>query len=157
MLKINKKLPLYISISLTLICFVGLIFLIFYMPVFADYLIGLPDNTGQREHLTETGRLLIHGAAYAILFLALLGDALLTVLLLKVRKNQVFTGNAVGLVHGISLCIIGMGVIFVLLCRFFTLSFFVGFAVIFLGLCVRVVKNVIEDAVSIKEENDFTV
>jgi hypothetical protein len=35
--------------------------------------------------------------------------------------------------------------------------FFVAFAGIFLGLCVRVVKNVIEEATEIKAENDLTV
>ncbi|MBO4791603.1 MAG: DUF2975 domain-containing protein [Clostridia bacterium] len=34
---------------------------------------------------------------------------------------------------------------------------FVGGAVLFVGLTVRVVKNVIEEAVYIKEENDLTV
>ena len=41
------------------------------------------------------------------------------------------------------------------------LYFFIGFVVsglaFFLGLCLRVVKNVIEEATDIKSENDLTV
>ncbi|MBP5731034.1 MAG: DUF2975 domain-containing protein, partial [Clostridia bacterium] len=37
------------------------------------------------------------------------------------------------------------------------LAVIAGAAVLFVGLAIRVVKNVIEEAVYIKEENDLTV
>ncbi len=157
MLKISKKLSVYISLALAVIGFAGLIFLVFYMPTFTEYLIGLPDNTGDRDTLTILERTLIHVFAYCILITATTGDILLFFLLRQVQKGTVFTPGAVALVRGVSWCLIFMGLFFILLCCWFTLFIYMGFAVLFVGLCVRVVKNVIEEAVSIKEENDFTV
>jgi hypothetical protein len=37
------------------------------------------------------------------------------------------------------------------------MSYAIAFAALLLGLCLRVVKNVIEEATEIKRENDFTV
>ena len=39
----------------------------------------------------------------------------------------------------------------------FYVVFAVAAAMLFLGLCVRVVKNVVEEATEIKSENDLTV
>ena len=46
---------------------------------------------------------------------------------------------------------------FVLLGLYFPLSFAVAFVAVFVGLCLRVVKNVLEEAVVLKSENDLTV
>ena len=157
MLKINRKLSTYISLTLTVLCFAGLVFMAFYLPTFTNYLIQLPDNTGERLSLTTLDTVLIHVAAYVILALAFTGDTLLFFLLLEVLKGKVFTGKAVALIRGISWCLMLIGGVFILLTYYFTLSVYVGFAVIFFGVSVRVVKNVIEQAVHIKEENDFTI
>ena len=50
-----------------------------------------------------------------------------------------------------------IGVLFVVLGYYFKLAVVVAVAAIFLGLCLRVVKNVIEKATEIKAENDLTV
>ena len=157
MLKINRKISTYISLVLTVLFFIGLVFMIFYMPTFVKYLIGLPDNTGERAHLTEIDNFLIHAGAYSILLLAFAGDSMLFALLLLVIKGRVFTGASVALIRGISWCLMLIGLVFTVLVKYFTLSIFVGFVFFFLGISIRVVKNVIEQAVHIKEENDFTI
>jgi hypothetical protein len=48
-------------------------------------------------------------------------------------------------------------VLFALLGWYFRLALAVGFVAVFVGLCLRVVKNVIEEATLIKSENDLTV
>ena len=96
-------------------------------------------------------------AAYIILALALAANTLLFTLLLQVKGENVFSAKSVSLIRGISWCSIGVGVVFALLTYYFTLSSVIAFAALFLGLCVRVVKNVIERATEIKDENDLTV
>ena len=157
MLKIDRKLSTYISLALTVLCFAGLVFMAFYLPTFTNYLIKLPDNTGERLSLTTLDTVLIHIAAYVVLAFAFTGDTLLFFLLLEVLKGKVFTNRAVAMIRGISWCLMLIGGVFILLVRYFTLSVYVGFAVIFFGISIRVVKNVIEQAVHIKEENDFTI
>ena len=157
MLKINRKLSVVISLVMTAVMFAAVIALAFYLPVFTDYLIDLPDNTGERLHLQEYQRTLIHIANYGEVALMLIGLGMLFALLLLVRKNKVFTAAAVELIRYISWCLILMGLILISLTFFFTLAPFVGVAILFLGLTVRVVKNVIESAVFLKEENDLTV
>ena len=47
--------------------------------------------------------------------------------------------------------------IFALLGYIFYIAYVIAVAVLFLGLCLRVVKNVIEEATELKNENDLTV
>ena len=157
MLKINRKISVYISLALTAVMFAAVVALAFYLPRFTNYLIGLPDNTGERLSLTDAQRTLIHAAAYGEVAIMLIGLGLLFALLLLVKKGRVFTPAAVALIRFISWCLILMGIILVSMTFFFTLAPFAGAAIMFLGLTIRVVKNVIEEAVFLKEENDLTV
>ena len=157
MLKINRKVSVWISLVMTAVIFAGAVALAFYLPSFTDYLIQLPDNTGEREHLQPSQRVMIHIAAYCELAFMLVGLGLLFALLLLVMKEKVFTKAAVELIRYISWCIVFMGIILVALTVFFTLAVFAGAAMLFFGLTIRVVKNVIEEATFLKEENDLTV
>ena len=157
MLRINRKLSVYISLALTVLMFLSAVVFAFFLPSFTEYLIGIPDYTGERYSLARYQRVLIHISAYCELALMILGLGMLFALLILVLKEKVFTAAAVELIRYISWCLIFMGVILIALTFFFTLALPVGIAVLFVGLAVRVVKNVIEAAVCIKEENDLTV
>ena len=157
MLKINRKVSVVISLVLTVIMFAAVVALAFILPTFTDYLIGLPDRTGERLALTDTQKTLIHAASYGEVAIMLIGLGMLFALLILVQKGKVFTPAAVMLIRYISWCLILMGVILISMVFFFTLAPFVGVAIMFLGLTIRVVKNVIEEAVFLKEENDLTV
>ena len=110
-----------------------------------------------RVQVTSTDNAIVLVAAYILLAFALLANTLLFTLLLQVKGENVFSAKSVSLIRGISWCSIGVGLIFALLTYYFTLSSVIAFAALFLGLCVRVVKNVIERATEIKDENDLTV
>ena len=157
MFKINRKVSVWISLVLTVVMFAAVVALALFLPTFTDYLIGLPDRTGERLTMTDTQRTLIHVAAYGEVAIMLIGLGLLFALLLLVQKGKVFTPEAVTLIRMISWCLIFMGLILVAITYFFTLAVFFGVAIMFLGLTIRVVKNVIEEAVFLKEENDLTV
>lgn len=96
-------------------------------------------------------------SGYGMLVLAAAANVFLCMLLLRVRQGQVFTGASIGLVRGVSWCCILFSVFLGLLGAWITVCFAVAFAVLFLGICLRVVKNVIEEATEIKHENDLTV
>lgn len=76
---------------------------------------------------------------------------------ISVTLLLVFTALSVSYIRVISWCAIICGLLFVALGRYFSIALVVAAAGIFAGLCVLVVKNVIEEAVEIKAENDLTV
>lgn len=154
MLKINRNLSVAISIVMTVIMFVGVVILAFYAPSYLSFLL---DEGGALGGVTPFQRAFVYIAVYAVAALMLSGLALLFALLLLVRKGKVFTPAAVELIRYISWCLILIGVILISLTFCSVAALFVGAAALFTGLTVRVVKNVIEAAVFLKEENDLTV
>ena len=101
---------------------------------------------------------------YLMLALALTADGLLFALLMRIRKGAVFTAMTVALIRGVSwCCILFAAVTFIMGWTFSPILLggyvFTGVAMIALlaGLCLRVVKKVIEEATAIKSENDLTV
>lgn len=157
MLKIPSKASITLSIILAVIFFIGCIIGMFFLPQLTDILIDTKDNIGNRDNITMAGRIYVHVLAYMLLFDILLADILLFGLLNRVKKGLVFTAGSVALIRGVSWCCMFLCAIFCGLGVYFQLAFIVGFAAIFLGLCIRVVKNVIEQATEIKQENDLTV
>lgn len=157
MLKIQSKKSLYISIILSVILFAACIAGAFMMPTLTRRLIYLIYNTGIKEELTSFNRGVVLALAYGILLIISVADALLFALLLRVRRELVFTDKSVALIRAVSWCCFALGAVFLGLGFYFQLSLIVAFLAVFLGLCIRVVKNVIERATEIKNENDLTV
>ena len=157
MMKISSKASTNLSIALSVVFFAAIIFGAFLMPYFVNMLVGTPEEIAQRPFFVAEGKNIILGVAYGVLAFATLADVLLFVLLLRVRSEQVFTEKSVALIRGISWCAVAIGVLFFVLGYYFKLAIVVGVAAVFLGLCLRVVKNVIETATEIKCENDLTV
>lgn len=157
MLKIPNKLSIFLSVALSVLFFVVCIVLCFIMPQLVDLFIEAHDNIGSQVQLSANGRENILALAYTILVDIFVADILLFALLLRVRRELVFTSASVALVRGVSWCCVLLGLFFGLLGLYFRIAFVVAFAALFLGLCLRVVKNVIEQANEIKSENDLTV
>ena len=95
--------------------------------------------------------------SYIILGFSLLADVLLAWLLVRVSYGLVFTEKSVALIRSVSWCCIGICLCFVVIGLKFRLGFVIACFILFLGLCLRVVKNVIAEATIIKSENDLTV
>lgn len=77
-------------------------------------------------------------------------------LLRNIREDQVFIRENVILLRRISWCCFGVALI--LFCSYYYLFFLIaGIAAAFIGLILRVVKNVIEEAIVLKHENDLTI
>ncbi len=157
MLKISRKASVTLSLILAHLCLVVLVVLAVSVPGLLDHLINLPDLIGDRGSITQSGRVFVFVMAYVVIGIVFVADILLVALLYRVRAGQVFTDASVAIIRAISWCAIILGLGFGALTYYFTLAFIVAFAGVFLGLCLRVVKNVIEEATQIKAENDFTV
>lgn len=146
--KISKNASIILSLICCGIGFLGLLALGLLLPVY------LPGHGGLYG---ETLSPWFVALVYVCLVPVAVADGLLVKLLLLVRQRQVFTDRAVGCLRTISwCCFIEAGLLLVGVTYFFmmpVLSFVVGF----LGLVLRVVKNVIEEAVALKNENDFTI
>lgn len=157
MLKISKRLSTTLSLSLAIFFFVCCVGGLFVLPTLTDMLINLPGNIDNRDNITELGRTLSLICAYGIVLDMMVADSLLFVLLMNVRKGQVFTSQTVSLIRGVSWCCLSLCVPFGILGLYFQLSWIVCFLAGFLGLCLRVCKNAFEEALEIKEENDLTI
>ena len=152
MLRISRGASVIVSLILTVLFFVVLIACLFIMPSFVRLI--LPASL----HTVKGGdSVLITAVGYCILVFAMLADILLFRLLLLVRSGEVFTSLTVSLVRGVSWCAIAVSLLFLLVVRYYLISLALAFTAVLLGLCLRVVKNVIEEATAIKAENDLTV
>lgn len=157
MLKISKRLSTTLSLALAIFFFVCCVAGLFVLPTLTEMLLNLPDNIGNSESITKFGRNLSLICAYAIVVIMMFADSLLFLLLLNVRKGEVFTNSTVSQIRGVSWCCLGLCVPFGILGLYFQPSWIVCFLAVFLGLCLRVCKNAFEEAVEIKEENDLTI
>ena len=148
MLKIDNKISCHLTMALSVLFFAGLIVcgvgLVPYLNTVSDTL-----EAGEKP--------VVIGIGYAVLVLAAAADALLFALLRRVQKEAVFTAESVALLRGISWCCVAAGALFVWLGCYFLLAYAVAFVAVLVGICLRVVKNVIAEATEIKSENDLTV
>ena len=103
----------------------------------------------------------IHNLLNVILYIS---DALglismweLNGMLKRISKQEIFTAENVKVLRVISWCCFGIAALSFFLAFFRMLAFFVGFAAGFFGMIMRVLKNVFELAVEMRQENDFTI
>ena len=157
MLRNSNKVSTVISMILTGLLFLALCALALCLPMVVTSMIDTVDNIGDRASITATERALVLTNAYAMVLVAFIADVLLFFLLRKVLRSQVFSDSAVRLIASVSWCCFAEALLFLLIGGFFQLAFGVAIAACCLGVCLRVVKNVIAEATRIKSENDYTI
>ncbi len=86
-----------------------------------------------------------------ILILAL--DRLLT----NIKKGNAFITQNVTCLRIISYCCFTVSIVFIYFSFIRHFAFFIVIAAAFFGLIIRVIKNVFQQAVIIREENDYTI
>lgn len=155
--RISRNASINLSIAFTVLFMFVIIVAAFIMPTLANMLIDTPDNIGTRNEISAGGRTFVVFLAYTILADCAVIDILLFLLLRRVKCGLVFTDMSVALIRYISWGAICFGILFAILGGWFQLAYGLAFAGLFLGITLRVVKNVIEEATQIKGENDLTV
>ena len=163
MMKISKTLSVRISFVLSLIFALALVAI---GAVAWNYTAVLFPDSGL-EPLPA-----VVAATYPEIVIALIADAMLIKLLLNVSRESVFVPENVACIRTISWMCFAEALLFTVESiasllseqtaagqnRFlFAVFLIIAFACAFMGLIVRVVKNIIEQATAIKSENDFTV
>ena len=78
-------------------------------------------------------------------------------LLANIKKKEVFIEKNVKYLRVISWCSFAVSGILLVSGSYYLLFLMISVAAAFFGLILRVVKNVIEHAIIIKNENDFTI
>ncbi len=153
MFKISPRASVKLSIVLSgiffLLCTIGAIAWPFMCRFFLEFSIIAKASTQNFILLLLLG--------YGILAMLMVIDLLLIKILFRVKKGEVFTKKTVSLIRGVSFSCFLLFVLFGLGGFFYRILLFVSIFALLLGVCLRVVKNVIEEATIIKNENDLTV
>ena len=145
-----------LSLICTRIVAAAVIVCAFFVPGIVGYYTNSQYNG--REAIAPSGRMQVTAGIYICLLIALFILYMLDRLLSNIRKEEIFIPQNVSYLRGISWACFVMCVPCLLVSVYGSQIFlFIMVAAAFMGLILRVVKNVIESAVLIKEENDYTV
>ena len=146
-----KRFSLFLSYAF---CIAGLIVMIFFavaLPVFGIQRIATVPVQNQAPVISCI-------LSYLVISLVILADVCLFLLLRNIRREAIFTHSSVTLLRVISWSSIFAGFLaFPLFFLFIREALFISFVALFLGVVLRVVKQVIEKATELKEENDATI
>ena len=148
----NKDKSILLSQILIKICYAG----VAVCAVAAPWLVGMYD---EQESVFGAGSvytpLLI--TLYACVPPAVAALVCLDILLRNIRKNTAFIEQNVKLLRILSYCCFCVAVIFIYFAVLRPFAFVIVFVAGFFGIILRVVKNCFQQAIAIREENDFTI
>ncbi len=153
----NRKTSAYISLGICAAASVLLVFWLFTFPSFFNWFYisyhGLPEND---PHVMAVYRLVII-SFYSCAPFAGVSLYMLIRLLLNIIIDKVFVKPNIMYLRFISyFCYACFAITAVTGAGYFPLLI-VSFAMVIVGTLLRVVKNILQCAVEIKEENDLTV
>lgn len=148
----NKDKSILLSQILIKICYVGVVACAVAAPMIVKMYDEKVSALGSDSVYTP---LLI--TLYACVPPAVIALVCLDILLWNIRKNKAFIEQNVMLLRSISYCCFCVAVIFVYFSILKPFAFAIVFAAAFFGIILRVVKNCFQQAVAIREENDFTI
>lgn len=157
MFKIPSKVSIILSLILSVVFFGVCIFGAFVLPTVVDILIKARDASGTAAPFDNAGRIALYSMSYLLLAVLMLTDILLFILLIRVRNRLVFTPLSISVLNAAAWSITLLAIAFGVVGIYIHLSLVAGFLALFLSICLRVVKNVLEEAIEYKTENDYTV
>lgn len=148
----NKDKSIILSQILIKICYVGVVACSAAAPAIVRLYDEKVNVFGDKSVYTP---LLI--TLYACVPFAVAALVCLDILLWNIRKNKAFIQQNVMLLRSISYCCFAVALIFIYFSILKPFAFAIVFAAAFFGIILRVVKNCFQQAVAIREENDFTI
>ena len=129
-----------------LVLAVGILFLI---PVITQWY----DDVSGREPIMP----MLTVCLYISDIFAVLALWELNTLLANISKQELFTERNTKCVRVISWCCFGLAAVFAVLSFWRLLALLVAVIAAFVGLILRVVKNMLATATELREENDYTI
>ena len=154
---LSRRTSSIISLVLAIALVPALVFLSIRLPHFVTVLLNVHEAIGDDGTLAPWERTCILVDAYAMFAVAFAAVALLILLLRTTLSEKVFSEGALRTLDGLSLCCFGEGILVIYIAVYFPAALCLTLAAFFLGVCLRVVRNVIAEAMRYKEENDLTV
>ncbi|MCR4759068.1 MAG: DUF2975 domain-containing protein [Oscillospiraceae bacterium] len=141
---------LFFSRVLTIASLILSVAALFCIPVIAEWYDAVSDNAVK-----------IRTVLTVILYLSDICGIFALWQLFRVLENfakqRVFVKENAACFRLISWCCFGVALLWLVLMYWRFLAFFVAFIAAFAGLILRVMKNMLEAAVELREENDFTI
>lgn len=158
--KIKKRTSTVISLILTVSVMLMLAAVMIALPFVIE---DAPMMTLVKDYFDEKTVLGISGTTafwcwfYLDCVIAEICCAAVVFLLIRVRRKQVFSPLSVAILRFVSWGVILIAFTCFAATVYFNMAVILALVFCFLGLCLRVVKNVLEEATAIKDENDLTV
>ncbi|HHZ06713.1 MAG TPA: DUF2975 domain-containing protein [Clostridiales bacterium] len=141
------------SVTITSVL-IKLIFVLMVLAIFAiPFVASMYDQTSGREPVATQ----LCVGMYLTLIPGFVITCSLNRVINNIKKNDVFIENTVKQLRIMSYCCFVVTAIFIYLGVYRQLALLVACAAGFIGLILRVLKNVFEKAIEIKEENDYTI
>lgn len=148
----RKNFSVTLSLVLVRIVFALIIVSCFIGPYIVKiYDQGIIKLTGQSVFVPLIVTLYCSAVPATLLVIAL--DRLIS----NIKRGDVFTAKNVTMLRVISYCCFAASVIFIYFSFIRPFAWLIVAAAAFFGLILRAIKNVFEQAIEIKEENDFTI
>ena len=151
----NRKHSATLSIVVCWVVVAVLTAAVFTFPWIVDEWFG--SYRGWNENSVEYMMTLLLSTFYPCAVLAYVTLYNLIRMLCNIRREQVFIQRNVTHLRRISWCCFGVAGITLVSCVFYLPYLMIGVAAGFVGLMLRVVKNVMQSAVEIREENELTI
>ena len=148
-IKWTSEKSLFLSRALTIASLTTSVAALFCIPVITEWY----DAVSGEEPIHVVLNIVLYVSA--VLGIAALWQ--LKKLLDRFAKHEVFVAENAACFRWIAWCCFGVSVIWFVLMYWRFLAFFVAFAAAFAGLLLRVMKNMLEAAVKLREENDYTI
>jgi len=142
------------SVILSSICTKIAIVLVIAAAVAMPKLVsGYVEYTGKNAEIIQSLLLTVYACAVP----GLLSLFCLDRLLANIRRGDVFSEKNIKLLRTLSWCSFIVSLILFVSGFYYILFVIIAVCAAFLGLILRVIKNVFEQALLIKEENDYTI
>ncbi len=148
-LKWNSEKSLFLSRCLTIATLILGCVSLFCIPIITEWYDAI---SGEKPI-----HVVMNIVLYLSVLLALVALWQLLILLNRFAKKQVFVTENAACFRMIAWCCFGVAVLWLVLTFWRFLAFFVAFIAAFAGLLLRVMKNMLEAAIALREENDYTI
>ncbi len=145
----NKDKSIILSQILIKICYVGIVVCAIIAPKLVELYEEHAGTEGLYTPLLVTLLCCVPPGIIALVCL--------DVLLWNIQRNNTFVERNVKLLRSISYCCFCVAVIFIYFAVLRPFAFVIVFAAGFFGIILRVVKNCFQQAIALREENDFTI
>lgn len=142
------------SVYLSSICTKAVIILVIGFIIFASNIVSsYVDYTDKNPEIIIPLIITVYACCVPALIALLCLDRLLS----NIKKEEVFIYKNVKYLRLISWCCFAVSIIFVISGFYYILFVMMAIVAAFFGLILRVVKNVIEQAIIIKDDYDYTI